>query len=167
LKKNILDKTTEMNDSQLVLSETIGNVDFCKLNVTSTGFEDSYRTITISGNPDDVGVIYRTDYGVLKKDRFEWHISKGIKPTGESLNEEASVMYVVHNTSPVTWEKVYLKDIVNNEDNIVITLWAEEHQPISVNDRFYLFAMNNVNGYFGAYETADESCRITLENAVK
>lgn len=167
LKKNILDKTTEMNDSQLVLSETIGNVDFCKLNVISTGFEDSYRTITISGNPDDVGVIYRTDYGVLKKDRFEWRTSKGVKPTGESLNEEASVMYVVHNTSPVTWEKVYLKDIVNNEDNTVITLWAEEHQSISVNDRFYLFAMNNVNGYFGAYETADESCKITLENAVK
>ena len=167
LQKNTLDKSAEMNSVLQTLSETIGSVDFCKLNVTAVASGPNGHLLTLTGNPDDLGVIYRTDYDAIKRDRFKWYASTGIKPTGESLNSEASVLYIAHNTNPITWNKVYLKKIESNADNIVLTLWTDDSATISTSDDFFLFATNSVNGYLGAYETADESAVITLENAVK
>lgn len=168
LKANVLEKTNEANETLQVLSETIGSVDFCKLNVTEVGTNGTEATITLRGNEDDdLGVLYRTDYDALKKDRFTWRVSTGVKPTGESINSEASVLYVVHHTTPVTWEKLYIKQITNNPNNIVLDLWFYDYSQLSEGDSYYLFSSNNVNGYLGAYETADESAVTTLKNAVK
>jgi hypothetical protein len=156
-----------MNESLLALTQTIGSVDYCKLHVSSVGYNGTEVTLTLTGNEDDLGVEYRTDYGVLKKDRFKWRTSTGVKPTGESINSEASVLYIIRDGNPVEWHKVYIKSVEQKTDSIVLTLWLYDKSGILTSDNYYLFASNNVNGYLGSLETADESAVITLENAVK
>lgn len=87
------------------LVEIIGSVDFLKLNVTEFTEQEGYAKLILN----DEQVAYRTDYSAQERKRFEWHAAKQINDKGDPINDVASVIYVIHNTDPVTWDKVYIK----------------------------------------------------------
>lgn len=52
---------------------------------------------------------YRTDYSVKERDFFTWTPASQINDEGDPINEVASVIYIIHDTEPVTWDKVYIQ----------------------------------------------------------
>lgn len=145
-------------NAQTDLSELIGSVNFCRIDVSRVSNSGIYSTLTLNSHYPN-GVMYRTDYYSKESDYFKWRAAEAINTKGDPTNNVASVIYVVHNTDPVTWEKVYIKEFDDEENVGKITLWNEKDTiPLSVEDRYYLFESNNINGWLGALEISDEAC---------
>ena len=75
--------------------------------------------------------------------------------------------YSVKYADKITWEKSYIKALDNKEDPSSITLWLKNTPNTWNDDRVYLFWTNNVNGYIGALETADEAAVSSLATQTK
>lgn len=71
--------------------------------------------------------------------------------------------------SLISWEKTYLKEMDDPEDPTVLTLWLKSaDMPDTVSaDRVYLFWTNNINGYIGSLESADEAATTSMNNVTK
>lgn len=160
-----------MSDIQSKISEIVGVVDFCKLDIERVEplIGDGYVTLVLDKNQYKDGVIYRTDYDKNKDNRFKWRTTDYLNEDGDPINSAAGVVYIVHNTNPITWNKAYLKEVHDEDNPDAITLWApNESMEIDVdNDQFFLFAYNGINGWIGSLESNDEAIAITLEDATK
>lgn len=155
-------------ESYGTLSELIGVVDYCKLDVLRYTSSGSYVAIELDKSTHADGVIYRTDYDKKKDKQFKWRIATEIKENGDPKEDVASMVLIIHNTNPVTWDKAYLKEIDNEDDPSKLVLWTPYDSFISgSDDKVYLFHTNNINGYLGAYESADESTVSSLASATK
>lgn len=163
------EKASVFADSLTKLAETIGSVDFCRLAVSEVGQEGSYICLNLDTTNYSHGVMYRSDFGKKEDDYFEWTAAESINTKGDPTNEVASVIYIMHRTTPVSWDKVFIQGF-DDEDNISsITLWNGSGT-VSIDpssDRFFLFGTDNMNGWLGALEIADESCATTLASSTK
>lgn len=176
-------KYKESNEAMSSLLETlqrlttvVGSVDFCKLNVISVDDQDGYVAL----NLDDPNVVYRSDYSQKESKRFAWTPAIEINAQGDPSNDVASVIYIVKNSDgqTPTWSKQYVQsfngtikkaqDGVDQKSIQQIQLWCDTGAvDIAVDDEFYLFKTNNVNGLLGSWEVADESKVVALEEATK
>lgn len=87
---------------------------------------------------------------------------------GDPINSAAGIVYIIHDTSPVTWDKAYLKAIDDEDNPTALTLWAPTGSlRIGGNDQFFLFSYNGINGHLGTLEANDESACMSLEEAVR
>lgn len=169
--QNINEAAQNMADAQTILSETIGVIDFCKLDIAgiNASSEDDYVSLVLNKANFPDGVIYRTDYTQNKDNYFEWNYTESLNTDGDPINPAASVLYIIHNTNPVTWNKIYLKNIDNKDDPSIITLWTTNDKiNIDVNsDQFFLFSYNGINGRLGALESNDEAALMALEESLR
>jgi len=165
------EKTTDYTTDWLALTNAIGQINFAKLKYTSVQNDDG----SIRINLDNDKIFYRTDYDA--KRHFKWRNARSLKDNGDPINNEAAVVYAVHNTNPLTYDKFYLKKVngetdplvvgsIDEEDITNITLWGD-YSKFSNNDEFYLFETNGVNGLLGAKESAYEALVISLDSALK
>ena len=128
------------------------------------------------------GIIYRSDYREAKRNYFSWYCAEQLKDNGDPVSGPASVVYIIHDTEPVTWEKAYVKYIddepktheygtINSVDPSSVTLWMAKSEMGDVqpteNDRFYLFCTNSNSGRLGVRESELESVEQTLQNTTK
>ena len=150
------------------LSNIIGSVDYCKLSVSSVGTDGGYIKLNLNSAYKN-GVIYRSDYAKKEDDYFEWNVADALNTKGDPTNDVASVVYVIHKTTPVTWDKVFIKSFDDKENIGALTLWnaAGSLKLNASTDQFFLFATNNVNGKLGALEISDEANLQALASATK
>lgn len=131
---------------------------------------DENCKIIINTSEGEHGVLYRTDYDVAERRYFQWHIAKELDNNGDPITGTPSVLFVVHDTNPVTYDMVYLKEIwdnvhglVKNEDGelsdfqystgvypTAFTVWSNNIRYNSSTDRFYLFCTNSMSGLLGS-----------------
>lgn len=148
------------------------NSGFLKLNVTEDYSSDSdgAKRIYIDN------IAYRSDYDVAERRFFQWHVAKELKPNGDPVSGSPSVILVVHNTNPVTWDKVYVKRIYNQDGQLIqdeegnpadfrfdgtdrpgsISVWSNSIR-WDAEDRIYLFCTNSMSGLLGARQVEDEA----------
>lgn len=171
LYQKISDASLAMSNAQTELSETIGYIDFCKLDVKEhwpIAVAD-YETIILNKETYKDGVIYRTDYDQTEDNRFKWRTTDSLDTNGDPINSAAGIVYIIHDTNPVTWDKAYLKALDDEDDPTALTLWAETGS-LNINvesDQFFLFSYNGINGHLGTLESNDESAVMSLEEAVR
>lgn len=152
--------SAELYDKLGQLSETIGVINYCKLNVSSASVVGGFYKIVL-GTPR---IIYRTDYEEKEKNQFKWITTEKVKPNGDPLsNSGASILYVVHhNNGTVTYDKAALKAVENTKDSNLST-WFTIHADNNdftintSNDEFYLFQSDSISGNLGALEVLAES----------
>lgn len=169
--EKISEASAKMSDARTKLSQTIGYVDFCRLDIDRDEelLDDTYITLVLNKKNYSDGVIYRTDYDQIKKNQFKWRATDSLNKDGDPINSAAGIVYILHNTNPITWDKAYLKKVFNEDNPDAITLWAARGS-IAINpqtDKFYLFAYNSINGRLGTLESADESACKALTEATK
>ena len=169
---------------EMELSEVAeSNTGFLRLDVSSyaTGPNGELKLILNKATYPD-GVMYRSDYLEAKRNYFSWYCAEALKENGDPTSGIGSVVYIVHQTDPQTWEKAYVKYIddevktnaygmVDSVDPTTVTLWFTRNkmptlQPLST-DRFYLFCTNSNSGRLGVRESELESLERTLQNTTK
>ena len=166
----ISEASMKMSDAQTELSRTIGVIDFCKLDVDREEplLGNGYTVLVLNKETYSDGVIYRTDYDKNKDNYFEWRVTDALDTDGDPINSAAGIVYVIHDTNPVTWDKAYLKALDDKDNPTALTLWADSgSMRIKDTDQFFLFAYNGINGHLGTLESNDESAVMSLEEAVR
>lgn len=161
------DKSLQLSDSLLDLSETIGEVNFCKLSVASATVTNGCLKLTLnktSNYPN--GIIYRSDDETTKKTKFIFNTTPTIKSNGDATLSSASILYIIHNTNPVTWDTAYLKAVDNEDNPTYLTFHTDKTVNIST-DKFYVFESNNINGNLGSLQVSDESTLRSINNQLK
>nr|MCZ9313705.1 hypothetical protein [Methanocorpusculum sp.] len=168
------EKSLQMSNAQTALSQTIGRIDFCKLDVSEYGTHDGYLCLKLNKSTYEDGVIYRSDFDKSKDNRFKWIVTESLNPDGDPLNAAAGMIYIIHNPKAqadrVTWDKAYLKAIDNEDDPSQIELWLPISNADTTSigtDNIYLFSYNGINGHLGTLEANDESAVTALKEAVK
>ena len=167
----VSEASMSMSDALSVLSNTVGYIDFCKLDVDreESLLGDGYTTLILDKTTYDDGVIYRTDYDVSKANRFKWRVTDSLNTDGDPINTAAAIVYVIHKTNPITWDKAYLKALDDENNPSVLTLWSKSGT-MRINadtDQFFLFSYNGLNGYIGTLESNDESAIMSLEDTLR
>lgn len=166
--KEIEAASLKMSEDQTKLSENIGVIDFCKLDAGYIESTEGYVTLGLHKSKYPDGVIYRTDYDKNKDNYFKWRVTESLNSDGDPINTAAGIVYIIHNTTPLTWDKAYLKHIDNEDNPSELTLWAEfDSIKPNVADSFYLFSYNGINGHLGSIESSDESAILALEEATR
>lgn len=175
--------TSEMIQTEMELSETAeSNSGFAKLAVQGINqVEDGIKlTFDTSIYPD--GVIYRSDYDSAEKSYFQWHVAKKFNSKNEPIDNIGSVIFVVHDTDPVTWDRAYITAIYDSHGNIYIDgdtpkkydYGQEDDYPSGVrihatkwsyspSDRAYLFCTNSMSGMLGAKQAQSEAVLESIE----
>ena len=157
------------------------NTGFLRLDVGSYGTGDNGEVVlNIRKTTYSDGVIYRTDYDEARRNYFSWYCAKELKDNGDIVSGTGSVVYVIHDTDPITWDKAYVKLIdgeqktqdysdKNATDPDTLTLWLSRNKirTYSNSDRFYLFASNSISGRMGVRESEIEALQQTLDQATK
>ena len=154
---------------------------FLRLDVGSYGTGDNGELVlNIDKSTYSDGVVYRSDYAESRKNYFSWYCARELKDNGDILSGPGSVVYIIHDTNPVTWEKAYVKLIDGEQktqdysnmstDPDSVTLWINEDKvPMfsRSSDRIFLFAANSISGRLGVNEVAIESILQALEQSTK
>ena len=164
--REIYEATGNMADSQTELAEVIGSLDFCRLAIESKPSGNTgYLQLKLDKDNYEDGVIYRTDYMKSSKNRFEWRAGDKLDDKGDPVNPATAMLLILHDTSPISWDKFYLKDIDEKDNPSVLTFWAKSADvSINVNsDQFYLFSYNGINGLLGALESSDEAAQEAIK----
>lgn len=172
---NFLDAETELSRA------AESNTGFLRLDVKNyTRDTDGALILNLNKVNYPEGIIYRSDYDQARRNYFSWYCAEALKDNGDPVSGIGSVVYIVHDTNPVTWHKAYVKkidglvqtmdySIRDAEDPSTITLWIMNEkvglqQP---GDRFYLFSTNSISGRMGTRESEIESLQQTLQQATK
>ena len=160
------------------------NTGFLKLKIASINYNDSDGAARfVIDTTENNGVLYRTDYDVAERRYFQWHVASDLKPNGDPVSGIGSVLFVIHNTDPCTWDKIYLKRIYNSAGELVINSagdpggfeYKDGDYPTSVavwsnsvrwsaSDKVYLFCTNSMTGSLGAKHAEDEAVLVNVLN---
>ena len=151
-----------------------------KLNIQRRSNNQYY----INTAQNDHGVIYRTDYDVAERRYFQWHITDKLNEFGDPVTGTPSLLFIVHNTNPVTYDMTYLKCIWDNtgmvvdDDNnpadfeysdgkypVSFTVWDNNIRFTQATDRVYLFCTNAMQGRLGSRLASIESVYQELDSA--
>lgn len=161
------------------------NTGLLKLSVASTSMDDGFLKLTLNTAND--GIIYRTDYDVAERRYFQWHVARSLKPNGLPTSGTPSVVIVVHDTAPITWDKAYVKSVYDSSGNKVLdsdgnsgdfiystgdhptalTLWTDSIRFNASTDRVYLFCTDSMSGLLGARLAEGEGLADTLYNTAQ
>ena len=176
------DASTALIAYENELSEVAeSNTGFLRLTVQSysTGSNGELK-LNLDKRVYSDGVIYRSDYLEAKRNYFSWYCAEALKDNGDPTSGIGSVVYIIHDTDPQTWEKAYVKYIddeyktneyglVDSVDPSSITLWLTRSKvpTLKSTDRFYLFCTNSISGRLGVKESEIESLEQTLQNTTK
>ena len=160
---SLTDASAEFSADLTLLSSIIGSVDFCKLQ-SPTFEKDAEHDGNIRINFE--GLEYTSQYLKKEKDYFTWRAATGLLANGDPINTGASVVYIVRDTSPLTYEKYYFSE-GSLEDKTLLLYCDKDNGYFTTQDRVFVFSSNNVNGYIGALEASDEAAVTALENATK
>lgn len=167
----IYNKSLEYSNALLDLSATIGDVDFCKLDVSAVTAVNDTIKLTLDKTTYSDGIIYRSDYDKNPKKHFLWRPTAEIKANGDPKTTGASMIFIIHDTTPVKWTKGYLKALDDDEDPTYLTFhidsYANNYDLISTSSKFYLFGSNDINGWLGAFEINDEANLTAIQNKTK
>jgi len=184
--------STDLNANLSKLSELFESpTGFLKLSVGSYD-QDTDRDLIMRFNINhgDHGVIYRSDYDSAKRNYFSWYVAKALKPNGQVEHPPASIVYIIHNTNPVTWETAYVKTIRNDQDVIyadadgtpgAFNYGLDEGEPaaislhiqrdsvpaLSSNDSIFLFCTPSTYGMLGAKLDTVKSNETSLQTITK
>lgn len=142
--------------------------------------------LNLDTNQGDHGVLYRTDYDEAKRNYFSWHVAKELKDNGDPVSGIGSVVYIIHNTYPITWDIAYVKAIMkpdgslylndsgnpkdydyglNDTDPAAIVLHMDKSdKQLKPGDRFYLFCSMSMSGKLSAKQVSDEAVLSSLQN---
>lgn len=164
LLKKSHEAATQMADSQSELSKVIGSINFCKLAVQEQ-ITDSYLKLKLDTTNYDEGVIYRSDYDTNKKNHFKWRSCNELDTKGDPINTATSILYIIHDTNPISWDITYLKGLDDDDNPTELTFWLESYNVDLAKDSFYLFGFNGINGILGPLQSADESALTSLAKA--
>lgn len=165
--RRINEETSDMADVLTKMAEEIGSVNFCRLDVSSKAHNDGYLQLSLDKSTYEDGVMYRTDYYLDKRSYFKWRAADKLDTNGDPINPATSMLLVIHDTNPITWDKAYLKEIDDEDNPSALTFWAR-YSSFNYNpetDKTYLFAYNGINGLLGALEASDEAAQKTIETA--
>lgn len=126
------------------------------------------------------GVIYRSDYDEARRNYFSWYVATQLKEDGDPVTDIGSLVYIIHNTTPISYERAYLKEINgqaqsyyyddrDTEEPNNITLWISRAKvpSFSSGDQFFLFCSNSISGQLGVRESELESLEKTLQQSTK
>lgn len=167
----ISDASARMSDAQTDLSELIGYIDFCKLDIAREEIllGDGYCVLELNKDRYKDGVIYRSDYDKNKENYFKWRVTESLNTDGDPINSAAGIVYIVHDTNPITWDKAYLKAIDDEDDPTYLTLWAAQgSMNIDVSsDHVFLFSYNGINGHIGTLESGDEAAAMSIKETLR
>lgn len=168
----VQDAASDMADWQTKLSEDIGSIDFCKLDVLQK-VEDSYLKLELDKSTYSDGVIYRTDYDKGNRNYFKWRACDKLDTKGDPINTATSILYILHpkadDTDEFRWYTAYLKELDNEDDPSVLTFWipAADADIDVDNDMFLLFSYNGINGHLGTLQSTDEATLQSIEKLTK
>lgn len=170
--KIVNDKAAEYAESSTALSEVIGSVDFCKLVCTIDKPVNGYVRLLLNTEEAPKGVAFRTDYDKKEDKQFKWRVADKLKENGDPVHNGASIVYICYETldgAPYMFDKAYLKEIDDEDDPHVLTLWlpSSDCKYTRQSTRVYLFGQYNINGLLGAYESSVESIETVLSSSVK
>lgn len=163
----IHDKSLQLSDALLDLSETIGEVSFCKLSVSEAAVVNGCLKLTLNKTdeyPD--GIIYRSDDETTKKTKFIFNTTPTVKSNGDPTLSSASIIYIIHDTDPITWDTAYLKAVDNEDNPSSLTFHTDKSVDIN-NDTFFVFRNNNINGNLGSLQVSDESTLRSINGQLK
>lgn len=166
---DVKDKSEKMAEDQTALAELMGSIKFCRLDVDRVDSSSDYEKIILNTSAHKDGVLYRSDYYENDKNHFKWNVAESLDSKGDPFNNVGALIYIIHNTSPVTWDKAYLKEKDNEDSPAALTLWASRGS-MSIHpetDNIYLFASNNINGELGGLEIEDEAVVESLASSTK
>lgn len=161
------------------------NTGLLKLSVASTSMDEGFLKLTLNTAND--GIIYRTDYDVAERRYFQWHVARNLKPNGLPTSGTPSVVVVVHDTTPITWDKAYIKSVYDSSGNKVLdsdgnsgdfiystgdhptalTLWTDSIRFNASTDRVYLFCTDSMSGLLGARLAEGEALEEVLYNSTQ
>lgn len=116
----------ELSDTKEKLFRTAySDGGFLKFDVSSgivesdpTNINYGQLVLTLDKTNYQDGIIYRSDYGEAKRNRFSWNVAEGIKDNGMSIGGTGAVVYMIdQQTVPTSWTKTYVKMLGNGVDN--------------------------------------------------
>lgn len=183
--QKVYNATQQYSDALTTVAETVGSVAFAKLDVAVPYYpptdkaEERYLRLPLVTGEEKNGILYRSDWQNRERDQFLFAYSDELKPNGDPVNDVASVVYILHDTNPISWDKVFVKALYDTNGNKIermehgdvvgtIELWTQTVSTATHNtDRYYLLPYDNINGKLGALEIADESTVAALENATR
>lgn len=170
------EKSSAMSINMTELSKIIGQVDLAKLNISSVENDDGYCKLILNTESQDSpkGIYWRTDYATKESQQFKFKYSDTLDNNGDPMIDGASIIYILHDTDPLTWDIAYCKMIDNKDPNFTdkyidptyITIWMPyTDNPIDIStDSFYLFAQNSVNGKLGSLQSSEEALLRTIKD---
>ena len=173
--------SAQMIEDAQELSETAeSNTGFLRLDVSSYSNDNNCLKLNINKLVYPDGVMYRSDYDSQVRRYFEWHVAKQLRPNGDPVSGSPSMVIIVHDTDPVTYDMAYLQKIdgiaedydyklSNREPPSDVTLWINPNDvpPLDPTDRFYLFCTKSLSGSLGEKIAEMESIETTVEQKVK
>lgn len=183
---DVIDTATEAStafiNSETELSRIAeSNTGFLRLDVDSYGVDDDGELIlNLRKAIYSDAVIYRTDYDEARRNYFSWYCAEALKENGDPTSGIGSVVYIIHNTNPITWNKAYIKYIdgkrkiqdysineISDPDNITLWISKDKVGTFKGTEKFYLFATNSISGRLGVRESEIESIQQTLDQSTK
>lgn len=144
-------------------------MNFCRLAITNYGNDSGYVRLDLNTTDYTKGVMYRTDYTAREKKQFTWRTTDRLRENGDPVNSGCSIVYIIHDTDPVTFDTGYLKLIDDKDNPTQLTLWLE-NSSFSGNkntDHIYLFEANTINGTLGTLQSTDEDVVTTLTSTTR
>ena len=178
----VKNKTTEMSTKLSELDSFVGVIDFMKLAVSETGFtDDNYLKLTLNTTEYENGIIYRTDADSLEKDKFKLRTTSKLDTNGDPIdNPAASYLYIIKPGDQPAWVCAYLKEKIditdpNNTDPEhpnQLVFWIQDPIGLTLKEpynqyEFYLLKQNNIDGYLGALQAADEAAVTSLDTSTR
>lgn len=170
----IQNAATEFNNVLNDVSETIGVVNYCKLGITQYDVNEGYVQLLLDTTQYTDGVIYRTDYQQKPSKYFKWHVTDKLMTNGDPLNTAASIVYIFHNTDPMTYHVGYVQSVTYSDEKkehpVDVTIWIKPEDmdlTASDTDEIYLFESNSIRGRLGQLQSSDESAAAALESTTK
>ena len=151
--------STQMSEDLNTLSQIIGSVDFVKLSGATFLESEGSTKITFNGH------VYTSEYTKKPKDWFAWRAATSIKKDGTAMNSGASIVYIVRNATPLTFEKYYIKSGSREDGNIV--LWDTYQNGYFDGARVYIMKSNSARGYLSSAEDAVTSIEESLDESTK
>lgn len=182
----VVDASTEASSAlinkQLELSRIAeSNTGFLRLDVASySRGPEGELVLNLRKTIYPDAVMYRSDYNEARRNYFSWYYAESLKENGDPTSGIGSVVYIIHETNPVTWNKAYVKYIDGEQttqdysvydatDPNSVTLWTTQDKvgALRPTDRIYLFSTNSISGRMGVRESEIESIQQTLDQATK
>lgn len=178
------DASFKMSEDRGELIKNIGAIDFCRLRIAGVdpipdkdenGVEREKLRIDKSEDCPD-GVMYRTDYYVTNKNnRFKYYGVPTLNEDGYPGSGIASVLYIIHDTDPLTWDRIFLYNdrkenatgMMENPDFLVLHATPGKYHFDVLNDKFFLLKYLGTSGYLGAYESVMEGAIGSLKEVTR